>query len=149
MAEETEKAGDELKGNVEISADDAFLVYTSYGLSPTQIKSLGYTFDDKKFAEKMEEHQKVSRTGAGKKFAGGLEDAKEQTIRGHTATHLMHQAIRDMLGGTVHQKGSNITAERVRFDFNYDSSLTEEQIKELEDMVNKKIEENFQFTSSL
>ncbi len=135
-------SGDELKGVSEISADDAFMVYTSYGLSPTQIKSLGYTFDDQKFAEKMEEHQKISKVGSGKKFAGGLEDAKEQTVRGHTATHLMHQAIRDMLGTEVHQKGSNITAERVRFDFNFDENLTDEQISDLEQTVNKKIEEN-------
>lgn len=136
------KQGDELKGVTEISADDAFLVYTSYGLSPTQIKSLGYTFDDGKFSEKMQQHQNISRTGASKKFAGGLEDAKDQTIRGHTATHLMHQAIRDLLGDEVHQKGSNITAERVRFDFNYDENLSEQQLKELEDTVNKRIEEN-------
>lgn len=136
------KIGDELKGVSEISADDAFIVYTSYGLSPTQIKSLGYTFDDQKFAEKMEEHANISRTGATKKFAGGLADAKEQTVRGHTATHLMHQAIRDMLGTEVHQAGSNITAERVRFDFNYDENLTDEQIAQLEKVVNEKIEEN-------
>ncbi len=136
------KMGDELKGVSEISADDAFLVYTSYGLSPTQIKSLGYTFDDQKFAQKMEEHSKVSKVGSAKKFAGGLADAQEQTVRGHTATHLMHQAIRDMLGTEVHQAGSNITAERVRFDFNYDENLTDEQIKQLEDTVNGKIQEN-------
>jgi len=136
------KLGDELKGVSEITADDAFLVYTSYGLSPTQIKSLGYTFDDQKFAEKMEEHSKVSKVGSAKKFAGGLADAQEQTVRGHTATHLMHQAIRDMLGTQVHQKGSNITAERVRFDFNYDENLTDEQIKQLEETVNSKIQEN-------
>jgi alanyl-tRNA synthetase len=136
------KVGDDLKGVSEISADDAFLVYTSYGLSPTQIKSLGFTFDDQKFAKKMEEHAKLSKAGAGKKFAGGLADAQEQTVRGHTATHLMHQAIRDMLGTEVHQAGSNITAERVRFDFNYDENLTDDQIKELEEVVNKKIEEN-------
>lgn len=136
------KQGDDLKGVTEISADDAFLVYTSYGLSPTQIKSLGYTFDDQKFAEKMEEHSKVSKVGSAKKFAGGLEDAKAQTVRGHTATHLMHQAIRDMLGTEVNQAGSNITAERVRFDFNYDENLTDEQINSLEQVVNKKIEEN-------
>jgi len=142
LATETEKTEDEIRKNVEISADDAFLVYTSYGLSPTQIKSLGYTFDDKKFSKKMEEHQNISRSGAGKKFAGGLEDDKEQTIKGHTATHLMHQAIRDMLGEEVHQKGSNITAERVRFDFNFERNLTEEELKKLEEIVNEKINEN-------
>jgi len=142
IATDTSGSDKEIKKDVEITADDAFLVYTSYGLSPNQINSLGYIFDDKKFTQKMEEHQKISRTGAGKKFTGGLEDAKEQTIRGHTATHLMHQAIRDMLGTEVHQKGSNITAERVRFDFNYDKNLTDEEIKVLEDTINKKIEED-------
>ena len=136
------KVGDELMSQVEISADDAFLLYTSYGLSPTQIKSLGFIFNDQEFAEKMEEHQKVSRAGAGKKFAGGLADTSEQTIRGHTATHLMHQAIRDLLGNNVYQKGSNITSERVRFDFNFDRNLTEDEIKELEQKVNEKIKEN-------
>lgn len=134
--------GGELKGSVEITADLAFKALSSFGLSPTQLKSLGYSFNEAELAEKIKQHQNVSKAGAGKKFAGGLEDAKEQTVRGHTATHLMHQAIRDMLGTDVHQKGSNITAERVRFDFNYDDNLTDEQIAELETVVNKKIEEN-------
>jgi alanyl-tRNA synthetase len=136
------KTGDEIKGSVEISAELAFKSLATYGLGPTQLKSLGYTFNDQELAEKMEEHQKISKAGASKKFAGGLADAQEQTIRGHTATHLMHQAIRDMLGTEVHQKGSNITAERVRFDFNYGENLSDEQIKLLEETVNKKIEEN-------
>lgn len=134
--------GDELKGITEISADDAFLLYTSYGLSPTQIKSLGFIFDDLDFADKMEEHQKVSRKGATRKFAGGLADTSKQTIRGHTATHLLHQAIRDMLGTNVHQSGSNITIERVRFDFNFDHNLTQEELDQLERKVNEKIKEN-------
>ncbi|MBI4097873.1 MAG: alanine--tRNA ligase, partial [Candidatus Levybacteria bacterium] len=75
-------------------------------------------------------------------FAGGLADHSEQTIRGHTATHLLHQAIRDMLGADVYQKGSNITAQRVRFDFNYDRNLTEDEIAKLEQIVNEKIEAN-------
>lgn len=134
--------GDELLGQIEISADDAFVLYTTHGLSPTQIKSLGYIFDDKAFAIKMEEHQKLSREGAKQKFSGGLADHSEKTIMGHTATHLMHQALRDVLGDQVHQTGSNITTERLRFDFNYDQKLTDEQIREVEDIVNKKIAEN-------
>ena len=134
--------GDELKGQVEISADDAFFLYASHGLSPTQIKNLGYVFDEQKFAEKMKEHQALSRKGAEKKFAGGLADHQEKTIMGHTATHLMHQAIRDVLGNHVHQTGSSITTERVRFDFNYDKKLTDEEIKKVEKIVNNKIKEN-------
>jgi alanyl-tRNA synthetase len=136
------KSGDELKGISEISADDAFALYTSHGLSPTQIESLGFTFDKQKFAEKMEEHQKLSRAGASKKFAGGLADHSENTIKGHTATHLMHQALRDVLGNSVHQTGSNITTERVRFDFNYDEKLTDDQIGKVEDIVREKIKQN-------
>lgn len=136
------KSGDELMGITEISADDAFTLYTTHGLSPTQIKSLGYMFDHQAFADKMEEHQKLSRTGASKKFAGGLADNSELTIKGHTATHLMHQALRDVLGDKVHQSGSNITSERVRFDYNFDRKLTSEEIKKVEDIVNEKIHDN-------
>src|SRR5579885_371811 len=134
--------GDELLGVKEISADDAFLLYTTNGLSPTQIESLGYTFDKQAFAQKMEAHQKLSKQGAEKKFRGGLADHQERTIMGHTATHLLHQAVRDILGNQVHQTGSNITTERLRFDFNYDQKLTEEQIKQIEAIVNEKIRDN-------
>lgn len=136
------KIGDELKGSVQISADLAFKSLSSYGLSPTQLKSLGYEFNEQELAEKMKEHANISRAGADKKFAGGLADHSEQTIRGHTATHLLHQAIRDMFGNDVYQKGSNITSERVRFDFNFDRNLTPEEIAKLEQVVNEKIKEN-------
>ncbi len=136
------RTGDDLMGVTEISADDAFILYTTHGLSPTQIKSLGYTFDNQEFAEKMKSHQALSRKGAAKKFAGGLADHSEKTIMGHTATHLLHQALRDVLGNHVYQSGSNITSERVRFDFNFDRNLTPEELKKIEDIVNKKIEEN-------
>jgi alanyl-tRNA synthetase len=134
--------GDELMGVTKISAEDAFILYTTHGLSPTQIKSLGYAFNDLQFAEKMKSHQDISRAGATKKFAGGLADHSEQTVRGHTATHLVHQALRDMFGINLHQTGSNITSERVRFDFNFDRNLTPEELKKIEDTVNQKIKEN-------
>lgn len=134
--------GDELMGVKEITPEDVFYLYSSHGLSPTQIESLGYTFDRQKFAELMEKHQNLSKQGAGQKFRGGLADHQEKTIMGHTATHLLHQAIRDLLGKHVHQSGSNITAERLRFDFNHDAKLTDEQVKWLEDTVNEKIKEN-------
>ncbi len=134
--------GDELKGMTEISAEDAFALYASHGFSPTQIESLGFTFDRQRFAQKMEEHQKISRSGASQKFAGGLADHSKQTIKGHTATHLLHQALRDVLGNTVHQTGSNITVERIRFDFNFDRKLTVKEIREVEKIVNEKIAQN-------
>ena len=136
------KVGDELMGTTQISADDAFILYSTHGLSPTQIKSLGFTFNERGFANKMEEHQKLSRAGAEQKFAGGLADNSERTILGHTATHLLHQALRDLLGDKVHQTGSNITSERLRFDFNWDKALTDDEIKKVEDTVNGKIKEN-------
>jgi len=134
--------GDELMGVTEISPEDVFYLYASHGLSPTQIESLGYIFDKKVFAEKMEAHQKLSKSGAGQKFRGGLADHQERTVMGHTATHLMHQALRDILGDHVHQTGSNITTERLRFDFNYDQKLTDEQIQKVETIVNDKIKAN-------
>jgi alanyl-tRNA synthetase len=139
---EAGKAGDEIKGIKEISAQDAFILYSTHGLSPTQIKSLGYTFNDQEFAEKMKSHQDISRAGAVKKFAGGLADHSEQTIRGHTATHLLHKTLRDMFGEKVKQAGSNITSERLRFDFSFDRNFTPEELKKIEEVVNEKITAN-------
>ena len=135
------QTGDELMGTTEISPDDVFYLYSSHGLSPTQIESLGYSFDRQKFAEKMEAHQKLSKAGAGQKFSGGLADHQERTVMGHTATHLLHQALRDMFGKQLHQSGSNITTERLRFDFNFDRKLTDEEVSKLEKVVNQKIKD--------
>lgn len=134
--------GDELMGTVEIPAELAFKAVTSFGLGPTQLKSLGYTFDEQAFADAIKEHQALSRKGAEKKFRGGLADHSEKTVMGHTATHLLHQALRDVLGDHVHQSGSNITSERIRFDFNYDTKLTDEEIARVEKIVTEKINKN-------
>jgi len=136
------KIGGEIMGSKKISAEDAFYLYTSQGLSPIQITNLGYVFNMQQFAEKMKSHQNISRAGATRKFAGGLADHSKKTIMGHTATHLLHKALRDLLGNSVHQTGSNITSERIRFDFNYEKNLTSEQIETIEDIVNKKIRAN-------
>lgn len=125
-----------------ISAEDAYTLYSTHGLSPTQIKSLGYVFDDQKFAKLMEKHKNLSRSTSSGMFKGGLADTSELTVMGHTATHLLHQALRDVLGNHVFQTGSNITSARVRFDFNFETNLTVEELKKVEDIVNKKIEEN-------
>lgn len=134
--------GDELFGTKEITSDDAFYLYTSQGLSPTQIKSLGYSFDEQAFAEKMKAHKDLSKTASAGKFKGGLADTQELTVKGHTATHLLQQALRDVLGHHVFQTGSNITTERLRFDFSHNDKLTDEQIKKTEAIVREKIADN-------
>lgn len=129
-------------GQTFISADVAFKAITSFGLGPTQLESLGYSFDKLELANKIKEHQNLSRAGAAQKFAGGLADHSDLTVKGHTATHLVHQALRDVLGNSVHQTGSNITPERVRFDFTFDRKLTEEELSKVAEIVHQKIKED-------
>ncbi len=132
----------EIKDIVKISADEAFTLSSTFGLSLIQIKMLGYKFNEEEVGEKMKKHQEISRAGAEKKFAGGLADHSEIVTKYHTATHLLNAALRQVLGPHVFQKGSNITAERLRFDFPNPEKLTPEQIKAVEDLVNQKIKEN-------
>lgn len=126
-----------------LSAEKMFDLYQSYGLSIDIIEEVTHGHIDKEgFEELLNKHKDLSRAGLDKKFAGGLADHSEKTIMGHTATHLMHQALRDMFGSQLHQTGSNITSERVRFDFNFDRKLTKEELDSLEKTVNEKISEN-------
>jgi alanyl-tRNA synthetase len=129
-----------------ISGKNAFLLFQSFGFPIEMTKELAkennIEVDEKGFEEEFKKHQEISRVGAEKKFKGGLADTSEKTTRLHTATHLLNEAIRRVLGrGDIVQKGSNITPERLRFDFNFDRKLTDEEIKKIEDLVNEKIKE--------
>ena len=123
---------------------DAFTLFSSYGfpleLTLELAKEQGKTVDVEDFKKKFEQHQALSRAGAEQKFKGGLADANDaMVVRYHTATHLLHQALFDVLGPNVMQKGSNITAERLRFDFAHGAKMTDEEKKRVEDIVNEKI----------
>jgi alanyl-tRNA synthetase len=123
----------------------AFNLFTSHGF-PIELtleiaKEKGLEVDLSGFHKKMKEHQALSRAGAEQKFKGGLGDTSEMSVKYHTATHLLHKALRDVLGPEVGQKGSNITPERLRFDFSFSRKMTDEEKKKVEDIVNAKIAE--------
>jgi alanyl-tRNA synthetase len=123
--------------------EDPFILFTSYGfpfeLTKELAKEKGTLIDEKDFQEKFFRHQELSRVGAEQKFKGGLAGTGEKEVKYHTATHLLHQALRDVLGPEVGQKGSNITAERLRFDFAFSRKMTDEEKKKVEEIVNQKI----------
>ena len=121
----------------------AFRLYDTFGF-PLEItqelaKEKGFDVDVDGYDKAFGEHQKKSSQGAEQKFKGGLADTSEQTARLHTATHLMQAALKKVLSPTVSQKGSNITPERLRFDFNFDRPMTAEEISEVERLVNEAI----------
>ena len=124
---------------------DPFILFTTYGfpfeLTQELAMEKGEQIDLGKFNAQMAEHQVLSRAGAEQKFAGGLADqADPQVIKYHTATHLLNQALNEVLGENVEQKGSNITAERLRFDFSHPNKMTDEEKQEVEAIVNEKIQ---------
>jgi len=128
-----------------IDGKDAFLLYQSFGFPIEITKDLGQEngifVDVDGFHEEFQMHQKVSRASADKKFGSGLADTAKETVKLHTATHLLNEALRRVLGKEITQKGSNITHERLRFDFNFDRKLTDQEIKDVEEIVNGKIKE--------
>lgn len=128
-----------------ISGRSAFKLYDTYGF-PIEItvemaRENGFTVDEEGFHERFREHQKLSQAGAEQRFKGGLADTSEETAKLHTATHLLHAALRKVLGGEaeVAQRGSNITAERLRFDFSFPRKVTPDELKEVERLVNEAI----------
>ena len=128
-----------------ISGEDAFVLFTTFGFPIELTKEIaaerGMTVDEVAFKLAMVEHQAKSRAGSEQKFKGGLADHSDMSVKYHTGTHLLHKALRDVLGPDATQKGSNITPERLRFDFAYPRKMTPEEVRAVEDAVNARIEE--------
>ena len=134
----------------QIDGVSAFHLYDTYGFPVEMTQELarerGLTVDMDGFHECFRKHQATSQAGAEQRFKGGLADHSEQSARLHTATHLMHAALRKVLGPEVAQKGSNITAERLRFDFSFGRKMTKEELAEVERLVNEAIESHTPIT---
>ena len=132
-------------GKDKIAGNVVFKLYDTYGFPPEVTSELakenGMTVDMKEFDELFKAHQEKSRLGSEQKFKGGLAEQNDTTIAYHTATHLLNAALKVVLGPETHQRGSNITTERMRFDFNCDHKLTDEEKQKTEDLVNEWIKE--------
>ncbi|WMJ77131.1 MULTISPECIES: alanine--tRNA ligase [unclassified Sedimentibacter] len=139
---------DQIKAGEYLSSELAFRLYDTYGfpieftLELAQEKEI--LVDIEGFKTKFEEHQNKSRSGAAGKFKGGLAEHNSNSVRLHTATHLLNSALRKVLGNQVYQKGSHINSERLRFDFSFDRKLLKEEIDQVESLVNKAIQENLE-----
>lgn len=137
-----------------VNGQQAFELYSTYGFPIEMIteeaKRQGKTVDvegfQKEFNDNMKKHQDLSRTASAGKFKGGLADHSDMSVKYHTATHLLHKALKQILGDHVQQKGSNITPERLRFDFSHPEKMTPDQIKETEDLVNQQIQKDMIIT---
>jgi len=134
-----------IKGS--ITGEGAFLLFSSYGfpleLTEEILREKGESVDRVVFQSEFKKHQELSRSSSAGSFKGGLADNSVETTRLHTATHLLHQALRTVLGDHVEQKGSNITAERLRFDFSHGQKMTPEQMLKVEELVNEAIKKDY------
>ena len=133
------------QGKTKIDGKVVFKLYDTYGFPPEVTSELAQennmTVDMKEFDELFKAHQEKSRMGSEQKFKGGLAEQNDTTIAYHTATHLLNAALKVVLGPETHQRGSNITVDRMRFDFNCDHKMTDEEKKQTEDLVNKWIQD--------
>ena len=149
---EFEKALERAKaeGKNVIDGETIFKLYETYGFPPEVTEELakenGFEIDASKFDELFKAHQEKSRLGSEQKFKGGLAEQNEITTAYHTATHLLHKALQIVLGEHAKQKGSNITVDRLRFDFSHPEKMTKEQLEEVEKIVNEKIAEDLPVT---
>lgn len=138
------------KGMAMVGKAEPFDLFQSYGFPGELIEELytdkGLEFDKGKFDQEVEKHKEASKTASAGMFKGGLADHSVETTKLHTATHLLHTALRKVLGEHVSQKGSNITAERLRFDFSHPQKLTEDELKKVEDLINEQIKRDLPVT---
>ncbi|MEK7597419.1 MAG: alanine--tRNA ligase [Patescibacteria group bacterium] len=136
----------EIKKMDKVDGKIAFDLYQNFGfpyeLTEELFREKGQEIDKKQFVLEFNKHKDLSRSASAGKFKGGLADHSEQTIKYHTATHLLHQALFDVVGSDIRQEGSNITTDRLRFDFASTLKPTEEQIKKVEKIINNKIKES-------
>ena len=145
---EFEKVANRTKNNNKevIDAQAVFNLYETYGFPPEMTEELakenGLKVDMENYQKLFEEHQAKSRMGSEAKFKGGLASTGEMEVKYHTATHLLNAALKKVLGDHVHQKGSNITPERLRFDFSHNAKMTDEEKKQVEDLVNEYIKQD-------
>ena len=132
-----------LKKGDNFSGKDAFYLYETYGfpfeITRELVEEKGFSLKKEDFDRAFTQHQKISKQGSQKKFKSGLRDTSEKTVALHTATHLLHSGLRKILGEGAQQRGSNITPERLRFDFSYPEKLSPRQMSEVEDFVNDAI----------
>jgi len=137
-------------GETKLAGEMVFRLYDTFGFPPEMTAELatenGLTIDMNEFEELFKKHQELSRAGAEQKFKGGLADHSEKTTAYHTATHLLHKALQIVLGPHATQKGSNLTAERLRFDFANPQKMTPEELKQVEDIVNEQIQRDLVVT---
>lgn len=138
------------EGKEKLDGEVVFRLYDTFGFPPEMTAELaeekGLKIDMNEFEELFKKHQEISRAGSEAKFKGGLADHSEKTTAYHTATHLLHKALQIVLGEHATQKGSNITAERLRFDFMNPQKLTPEELKKVEDIVNEQIKRDLPVT---
>lgn len=141
-----EKGLREFSKQKQIDGKTAFILFSTYGFPLEMTEELAQenniAVNKKEFEAEFKKHQDLSRTASSGMFKGGLADNSAATKKYHTATHLMLQALRDVLKEPIEQRGSNINAERLRFDFSYNQKMTPEQIKQVEETVNQKIKAN-------
>ncbi|MHB8871641.1 MAG: alanine--tRNA ligase, partial [Candidatus Doudnabacteria bacterium] len=160
ILEEEQKFGKTLESGLkefrkyeQVTGKDAFNLFQSFGIPWEITKELalqsGMTVNKDEFEEEFKKHQELSRTASAGTFKGGLADHSEVVVRMHTATHLLQAALRKVLGDTVSQKGSNITPERLRFDFRHSEKMSPEQISEVEKIVNANIARDLKVTKEI